>query len=275
MEGRKRKASAAARWARCLCGLGWLGWVVLAGACRDSVGTAVYATIDFPPSLTMDQLRVSGMVAGSGIGPHFLPEKPERLLANGDTFRVLLPSAPDKSEAELTVEGLREGTRVAMGSTKVQVLEGMEVDVTVRLEPAAPDDGEFCPDCPSGCCVSGVCTTPTFNTCGTGGIACRTCDPRTADTCASEGYCACGRGAACDPRTTDRCAGGACRCGSNAPCGFGQECVSGRCACTTNSCAGCCVSGVCAPGNTRDRCGKGGGTCMKCSNACSATGTCS
>jgi hypothetical protein len=275
MESRKRKASSAARWARSLCGIALLGWAVLAGACRDPVGTALYATIDFPPSLMMDQLLVSGLVAGSGIGPHYLPEKPERLLANGETFRVLLPSAPDKSEAELKVEGLREGTRVARGTVQVQILEGMEVDVTVRLEPAPPADGEFCPDCPDGCCMSGVCTTSTFNTCGTGGIACRTCEPRTADSCASAGYCACGRGPSCDPRTTDRCAFGVCRCGINPPCGFGQECVSGRCECTPSSCGGCCISGTCAPGNTKDQCGKGGGACVKCSNACSASGTCS
>jgi len=275
MESSKRKADSAAGWARCLCGIGLLGWGVLAGACRDPVGTALYATIDFPPSLMMDQLLVSGLVAGSGIGPHYLPEQPERLLANGETFRVLLPSAPDKSEAELKVEGLRVGTRVALGTVQVQILAGMEVDVTVRLEPAPPDGGEFCPDCPEGCCMSGICTASTFNTCGTGGIACRTCDPRSADSCASAGYCACGRGPSCDPRATDRCVFGVCRCGSNGPCGFGQECISGRCECTPSSCGGCCSSGLCDPGNTRDRCGKGGGACVKCANACDTTGTCS
>lgn len=276
MKAGKRHASARTRWAGSLCGLVLLGWAVLAGGCRESVGTALYVTIDFDPSMMMDQLRVSGTVAGSGVGPQVLPAQPERLLANGDTFRVLLPSAPDKAEAELTVEGLREGTRVSQGKAQVQVFENMEVDVTVRLEPAPPDGGEFCANCPDGCCMSGVCTTSTFNTCGTGGIACTMCNARTADSCSNEGFCACGRGAACDPRTTDRCLSGLCRCGINAPCGFGQECVSGRCECTPNSCAGCCSNGVCNPGNTKDRCGKGGGACVKCSGTCNTTtGTCS
>lgn len=276
MDSGKHHVSAGAQRGRWLCGLLLLGWAVLAGACRESVGTALYVTIDFDPSLMMDQLLVSGTVAGSGVGPQVLPETPERLLANGDTFRVLLPSAPNEAEAELKVEGLREGKRVALGTSKVQVLKDMEVDVTVRLEPAAPDDGEFCANCPDGCCVSGVCTTSTFNTCGTGGIACQKCDPNTASSCSSKGFCACGQGAACDPRTTDRCLNGFCRCGLNAPCGFGQECVSGRCQCTPNSCAGCCNAGVCEPGNTKDRCGKGGGMCVKCPSTCSpTTGTCS
>ena len=55
---------------------GVVGWVflralaagsgLLFAACRDSVGTALYVTIDFPPTLMMDQLLVSGTVAGSG-----------------------------------------------------------------------------------------------------------------------------------------------------------------------------------------------------------------
>ena len=109
MNERKRKASAAARWAGSFCGLWLLSSVLLFAACRDSVGTALYVTIDFPPNLLMDQLLVSGTVAGMDFGPHVLPEQPERLLANGDTFRVLLPPVPDNSEAELIVEGLARG----------------------------------------------------------------------------------------------------------------------------------------------------------------------
>jgi hypothetical protein len=290
MESRNRKANSAARWLGCFCGIWLVGLVVVSGACRDPVGTALYVTIDFPPSLLMDQLLVSGTVAGSGIGPQYLPEQPERILANGDSFRVLLPSAVDKSEAELTVEGLREGTRVAMGTGTAQIQEGSEVDITVHLEPATPPppppppdggvpdggptDPNFCPNCASGCCQGGICTTSTFNTCGSGGVACKVCDGR-ADSCAAAGFCACGRGPACDPRTTDRCAGGVCRCGLGFQCALGQECVSGRCECTANSCSGCCTTNnTCEPGNTKDVCGRGGADCRKCNRTCGPQGTC-
>ncbi|HYH97773.1 hypothetical protein [Hyalangium sp.] len=274
MVSRRHTASTVRGWGRYLCGLWLLGLATLSGACRESVGTALYVTIDFPPSLLMDQLLVSGTVADSGIGPQLLPAQPERLLANGETFRILLPSAPDGSEAVLQVAGMREGTRVALGTGQVQIQEGSEVDVTVRLEPAGPDDGSFCADCPDGCCMDGVCTAPTFNTCGTGGIACKQCDPQTASTCSSEGFCACGRGPACDPRTADRCSNGSCRCGGGGPCGFGQQCVSGRCECTPGSCTGCCSGNTCEPGNTKDECGQGGAACVKCNRTCNASGSC-
>lgn len=270
MENRKRKASAAAGWAGSFCGLWLLGSAVLFGACRDSPGTALYVTIDFPPSLLMDQLLVSGTVAGIGFGPRVLPEQPERLLANGETFRVLLPSVPDRSKAELTVEGLRQGAPVALGTSEVEVREGSEVDVTVRLEP----DGGFCPNCANGCCMNGVCTPSTFDTCGSGGIACVKCELRSADSCASQGACACGQGPACNPATTDQCIGGECKCGSGTACGFGQECVAGRCECTPTSCGGCCFSNICVPGNNVYACGQNGTVCMRCTNACSSTGTC-
>jgi hypothetical protein len=261
-----------------------LGLAVLVGACRDSVGTALYVTIDSPPSLLMDQLVVTGEVAGSDIGPHVLPEEPARTLTSGDTFRVLLPSAPDKSEAELLVEGRRQSTRVAFGTSRVQIREGSEVDVTVHLEPASTDggvpdggtpDAGFCPNCASGCCVGSSCTTPTFNTCGSGGIACVTCDRRTADSCASQGVCACGQGPSCNPATTDQCVSGQCKCGLNGPCGFGQQCVAGQCKCTPSSCGGCCFGNLCAPGNSVSACGQNGVVCQRCTMTCSATGTCS
>lgn len=259
----KRKASTA-RWrAGYLCGLWLLGWSVLLGACRDSVGTALYVTIDFPSSLTMDQLRVSGSVDGNDIPPHFLPEQPERTLTPGDTFRVLLSSVPDKTEAALQVAGLFETTRVALGETRVEIREGSEVDVTVRLEPISND---FCPNCPEGCCMSGICTAPTFSTCGTGGVACVTCDPHLANMCDARGVCTCGVNAACDARSSDRCVLGWCRCGTNASCGQGQVCVSGQCVCTPDSCNGCCAGNICHAGNEKDRCGQSGQACDKCTS---------
>jgi hypothetical protein len=242
-----------------------LGWGVLLGACRDPVGTALYVTIDFPPTLMMDQLRVSGTVAGSQIGPHLLPEQPSRALAQQETFRVLLPSAPDDAQAQLEIEGLRQGGRVARGTSQVRIQEGTEVDVTVRLEPTSIDG--FCLDCPEGCCKSGVCTTSTFNTCGTGGVACVACERSRTDACGPEGSCTCGTSGPCDPLITDACDNGQCRCGTTGPCGAGQQCVAGKCVCNATSCAtGCCFSNVCLPGTSEAACGTGGAACVKCGN---------
>ncbi|WP_224363578.1 hypothetical protein [Hyalangium versicolor] len=278
MEHGKRKGSAASGKVGSLCGLWLLVMGLVVGACRDSVGTALYVTIDFPSSIQMDQLLVSGVVAGSSIGPHVLPEQPERLLANGETFRILLSSVQGKAEAELTVEGMRQGERVALGTNRVEVREGDEVDITVHLDPASPDgepNGGSCPDCASGCCANGICTSPAFNTCGTGGVACVTCDPRTSNACSPQGACVCGQGPACDPITADQCINGQCKCGNASACGFGQECVAGKCECTPTSCGGCCNGNVCAPGNNINACGRNGVTCEKCKKTCNSTGTCS
>ncbi|WP_224247489.1 hypothetical protein [Hyalangium gracile] len=285
MGHRKRKEARAPLRAWSLCGLGLLALGVAVGACRDSIGTALYVTIDFPPSLQMDQLLVTGTVEGDGFGPHVLPEEPERLLTNGDTFRVLLSAAPDDAEAKLSVEGLRQGARIAVGTSEVRIQEGDEVDVTVRLEPAptpdggVPDggtpDGGFCPNCASGCCMNNVCTTSTFNTCGSGGIACVTCERKTADSCGPQGVCSCGQGPACDPAFSDQCTNGQCKCGNGPACGFGQTCVGGKCVCNPSSCGGCCFGNLCAPGNSKDACGRNGVECAKCRNTCGSTGTCS
>ncbi len=274
MRRRKPKTATATRWAGGLCGIGLLGWAVLLGACRDpdkASGTALYVTIQFSPALQMDQLRVSGNVAEDPIGPYLLPVQPERMLSSGETFRVLLPSAPHEATASLHLEGMREGAPVARGLAQAQVREGYEVDVTVHL---APDGESFCLNCPEGCCMSGFCTTSTFNTCGTGGIACVQCDPRTADACAPAGFCGCGQGAACDALTTDRCEGGQCRCGNGGPCGYGQQCVAGQCRCTPESCQGCCDGNTCEPGHERTRCGVGGVACRSCSRVCRSDGSC-
>jgi hypothetical protein len=240
---------------------------LLLGACRDASkasGTALFVTLDFPTTLFIDQLVVSGTVGENGIGPYVLPEQPERLLSNGETFRILLPSALDETPAEVTVEGLHEGTRVALGSGSVTTRKGREVELTVRMEPAAPVDPNFCVNCPTGCCMNGYCTVSTFQTCGTGGISCTTCNPATADACAQDGFCACGTSPACDPIASDRCDKGRCRCGTKEACPSGLQCVGGQCQCTTSSCSGCCDGNTCVPGNQRERCGTGGQGCRNC-----------
>ncbi|EAU65346.1 hypothetical protein [Stigmatella aurantiaca] len=273
---RFRNASVAGWRAPWLCGVLLLG--MLLGGCRDAKkasGTALFVTIDFPPTLFIDQLVVSGSVDGTGIGPYVLPEQPERLLSNGETFRILVPSAANSVPAEVTVEGLRESSRVALGTGSVETRKGYEVELTVRLEPASPPDTTFCVDCPTGCCMNGYCAVSTFQTCGTGGISCTACNPATADACSPDGFCACGSAPACNPVNADRCDKGRCRCGNRDACGPGLECVSGQCVCSPASCSGCCDGNTCVAGNQRDRCGTNGATCKNCVfQQCKAGGVC-
>ncbi|PTL80076.1 hypothetical protein DAT35_31265 [Vitiosangium sp. GDMCC 1.1324] len=267
----------------------WAGWpvlvctVLLLSACRDPArasGTALYVTTEFDPTLLLTQVRVWGSVeGGDAFGPHVLPEQPERLLYSGETLRVLLGDVANGVQAKVFIEGLRNDVVVARGEGGAQVRDGYEVEVTLQLEPISeqpngtPDGGTFCIGC-DGCCVQGHCTGTTFNTCGTGGIACVTCDPARADACDSRGVCVCGTNPACNEPGADRCVNGQCRCGSGAACAPGQECVDGACRCTANSCSGCCSGNTCEAGNTQSRCGKGGEACVQCKKGCNADHTC-
>jgi len=251
--------------------------VLLLGACRDSgtaSGTALYVTTEFDPTLLLTQVRVWGAVQeGAPFGPHVLPEQPARLLSSGETLRVVLGDGVTSGmQAKVYVEGLRDGGVVAQGQGTVQLRDGYEVDVTLRLEPSNPDT--FCLGC-AGCCKDGVCTTASLESCGAGGNTCAVCDSQRSDTCDARGVCVCGSNPACSDQTVDRCVGGQCKCGSTGPCAQGQECVDGTCRCTANSCAGCCLNNVCEPGNLKDKCGKGGESCRKCNRSCNADRTCS
>ncbi|WP_395837706.1 hypothetical protein [Archangium violaceum] len=263
------------------------GWMlalvcaVLLGACRDPArasGTALYVTTEFDPTLLLTQVRVWGSVEGDGstFGPDLLPEQPDRLLYSGETLRVLLGDIANGTQAQVSIEGLRNGVVVARGQGSAQIRDGYEVDVTLRLEPATPDNpdgGTFCVGC-DGCCRQGVCLDRTFQTCGAGGIACVTCDEARADTCDSRGVCVCGKNPACSGVGVDRCANGQCRCGNGPACAAGQECVNGTCLCTSNSCSGCCLNNTCQQGNTQSACGKGGDVCLQCRKNCNTDRTC-
>lgn len=277
----------------CTGGWGRAGWrgvlglvcAVLLASCRDPAaasGTALYVTTEFDPTLLLTQVRVGGSVeGGQPFGPHVLPEQPTRLLYSGETLRVLLEDEPNGVQATVYVEGLRDNVVVARGEGSAQLRDGYEVDITVRLEPAAPEDpntgnpdGGVCGGC-DGCCSSGgTCSPRTFQTCGAGGSACVTCDPARADACDARGVCVCGTAPSCSSARVDRCVNGQCQCGTGGACAPGQECVDGMCLCTPNSCSGCCSNNVCAAGNTRDVCGKGGAVCLKCNKACNADHTC-
>lgn len=257
---------------------GWklvLVCAVLLGACREegtASGTALYVTTQFEPTLLLTQVRVWGTVdEGAPFGPHVLPEQPARLLSSGETLRVLLGDVPNGVRARVYVEGLRDGSAVARGESTVQIRDGYEVDVSLRLEPTNPDT--FCIGC-TGCCQDGTCIGATLETCGAGGNACVVCDPVRTDTCDARGLCVCGANPACTGLNVDRCENGQCKCGNNGPCAQGQECVDGTCRCTPDSCAGCCSGNICEPGNTRDKCGKDGALCKKCDKSCNADRVC-
>ncbi|HEX8437171.1 hypothetical protein [Archangium sp.] len=268
--------------------LGLVCAVVLA-SCRDPAavsGTALYVTTTFDPTLLLTQVRVGGSVeGGQPFGPQVLPEQPDRLLYSGETLRVLLEDVPNGVQAKVYVEGLRNNVLVARGEGTAQIRDGYEVDVTVRLEPAAPEEppdagtgppdaGSSCSGC-AGCCANGdTCSPRTFQTCGAGGSACVACDPARADGCDARGVCVCGSAPSCSGTRVDRCVNGQCQCGAGGACAPGQECVDGTCRCSPNSCSGCCSNNVCEPGDTRDKCGKGGETCRKCNKECRADRTC-
>jgi len=264
---------------------GWrlvLVGAVLLGACRDPAkvsGTALYVTTEFAPTLLITQLRVWGEVDGQPrFGPEVLPQDARRLLTSGETLRVLLGDVPNGVRAEVSIEGLRDNTVVARGTSGADIRDGYEVEVSLRLEPTEPpggNPGTFCLGC-EGCCIQGQCTPSTFNTCGTGGIACVACDPNLATGCDGRGVCVCGIAPSCSPRTSDRCFLGQCRCGNSQACGPGQQCVSGQCVCSPESCAGCCMGNTCVEGTTQEQCGKGGGVCQKCdkNTRCTAEAIC-
>ncbi len=121
--------------------------------------------------------------------------------------------------------------------------------------------------------MDGTCRARTFNTCGTGGIACKQCNPFTTNICLPQGVCGCGSGPACTWSKVDRCEAGQCKCGSSSACGPGQQCVDGECRCTPESCDGCCDGNTCKPGNEKSQCGSNGEACQKCRHGC-ANGTC-
>ncbi len=272
---------------------GWRGVLalvcaVLLASCQDrgpASGTALYVTTQFDPTLLLTQVRVWGSVeSGPSFGPQLLPEQQDRVLHSGETLRILLGNVANGTTATVSVEGLRDRVVVARGTGTAQVRDGYEVDVNLRLEPTSPnptggdggttDPGDgFCAGC-EGCCYNGRCTSPSFNTCGSGGIACVACDPARANACDPRGVCVCGTNPSCTGLNVDRCEGGQCKCGSSSPCGPGQECVDGTCRCTPNSCSGCCAGSTCEPGNTKDKCGKGGEACRKCNRTCNSDRTC-
>ena len=255
-----------------------LGSVLLLGACRDparAAGTALYVKAEFDPTLLLTQVRVWGDVeGGSTFGPHVLPDQPERVLHSGETVRVLLGAdTANGVRAQVHLEGLRDNTVVARGSGETQVRDGYEVDVTLRLEAVPSGNDTFCLNC-EGCCQQGFCASRSFNTCGTGGIACVACDARMANGCDSRGVCVCGASPACSSVTADRCTFGLCRCGGGQACDAGQVCVDGACRCTKESCAsGCCSGNTCEPGTNKDKCGNAGDMCRKCAR-CTANGVC-
>ncbi|CAM3946465.1 hypothetical protein COSO111634_29675 [Corallococcus soli] len=264
---------------RLLLASGILSLVALA-ACRDpaaAAGTALFVTTEFEPSLNLTQLRVSGTVAGGmDVPASMIPEAADRTLQNGETFRVLLGDAANGAQATVRVEGLRDGTVLAVGEASATVRDGYEVEVTVQLGSGTKPDGgtsTFCMDCRDGCCRDGVCTSRTARTCGVGGVACEDCTEDKADTCTAQGTCGCGNGPACGANAS-ACFGGRCICGGGPACGPGLACKGGQCVCDPSTCDGCCDRNSCIESPNRNQCGRNGQACKKCDKKCNPDGTC-
>ncbi|HZH77448.1 MAG TPA: hypothetical protein VEY88_15590, partial [Archangium sp.] len=146
---------------------------VLLAACPDpriASGTSLYVTTEFDPTLLLTQVRVWGSVeSGPTFGPQLLPEQQDRVLHSGETVRILLGNVANGTTATVQVEGLRDRVVVAKGMGSVQVRDGYEVDVNLRLEPTSTNPpagggdggtgnpGDFCAGC-EGCCYGGRCT---------------------------------------------------------------------------------------------------------------------
>ncbi|RYZ36148.1 MAG: hypothetical protein EOO71_32900 [Myxococcaceae bacterium] len=244
-------------------------------ACRDpaaAAGTALFVTTEFEPSLNLNQLRVSGTVAGGmDVPASLIPEAADRTLQNGETFRVLLSDAAGGAQATVRVEGLRNGAVLATGEASATVRDGYEVEVTVKL---AGGNATFCMDCKDGCCRDGVCTSRTSRTCGSGGVACTDCTDNKADTCTPQGTCGCGPGPACGPNA-GACFAGRCICGLGPACGPGLACSSkGQCVCDASTCNGCCDGNSCIEAPNKNQCGRNGTACQKCDKKCNPDGSC-
>jgi len=268
--------------------------VLATSGCQDAAkaaGTALYVTADFDPLLQLTQFEVAGQVeGGDDIPSTLLPENPGRILQSGETFRVLLPEAPDGARVTLRLKGRSGVSLAAEGTQEAQVRAGYEVDVRVELVPwsEVPDGGgtdagtrdagnpgSACANCPEGCCRNGLCVPRTFQSCGVGGADCTVCNADRANACSTRGSCTCGGNPVCSGTNVDRCDNGQCKCGSSGPCGEGKACVNGQCRCTSSSCPnGCCSGDTCEPGNTQAKCGTGGEACQQCRKDCTSARVC-
>jgi len=278
--------------------------VLATSGCQDAakeVGTALYVTAEFDSQLQLTQFQVAGQVEDGGDIPStLLPENPGRILQSGETFRVLLPEAPDSARVTLRLKGLSGVSLAAEGTAEAQVRAGYEVDVRVELVPwsevpdgvgtdagtdsGTPDAGNSCGNCRDGCCRDGSCVPRTFQSCGVGGVDCTACNANRANACSALGTCTCGVNSACSGPNVDRCDNGQCKCGTSGPCGAGQACVNGQCKCGSNGPCGegqACVNGQCKCGSSGpcrpdQECVNGQCSCTSssCPNGCCAGDTC-
>jgi hypothetical protein len=105
----------------------------------------------------------------------------------------------------------------------------------------------------TSCCTSADCGSG--GTCAGGDCTCRTGFKSCQGTCIPDDACC---SADCGP--CESCQGAACV----FICQAEQECVSGQCRCTANSCDGCCDGNTCQDGDTTAFCGSDGETCDTC-----------
>ncbi len=236
----------------------WSTLLAVLSAC--SPASSFLLEIDLGEAPETEQLRIVGRSGDALLfGPTIRPDIARGPLSGVQTLRVLLP-AQAEGVASIAVEGLVGGKVRAARSAEARIEVGAEVRVPLRLSLAQPACGEC-----EGCCEGDKCVGRSLAACGSGGVACVSCNPTVADQCTSQGRCACGVGPSCAPELgSDRCVGGQCRCGTGNPCEPGLRCDSGVCRCSPESCAGCCVGNACLSGNEDNACGAAGTLCTQC-----------
>ncbi len=226
---------------------------------RTANGTALYVRVSFDPGLGITQLRAEvSAEQRTSLEAVQVPEQPEGPLQGEQTLRVLLPDALADAPVTVEVQGLAAGQVVAAGQGRATVVQGYEVEVSIRLtalvtDPdAGVDAGEHGgEDAGDGGGEDGGVDG------GEDAGVCSTCDPSLSDECSPTEGCRCGDGPSCDE---------------------GQRCTGGACTCDGSSCPnGCCAETACQTPSV-STCGAGGSNCIACiegaADTCSSEGTC-
>lgn len=201
--------------------------LLLSVAACQAPRPSLFVEIEDPEALAPTQVQVK--VEASGLALEITrPEAAGVPLEGTQSIRLWLPDKLAGTTVQLQVSALRDGALVGAAAAAVQVRGDGETQARVQLrseDPRCP--GEACPcdasTCPTGCCLEGGCVeSPTPAACGTAGNAC----------------------SACPGELTDVCVEGACRCGSELPCGPGYRCQAGACipdglgsACSVTGCS--------------------------------------
>ncbi len=105
--------------------------------------TGVELTVHFAESAALEQLSITGTVAGAeAFEPGLVPDPPRALAPEGETLAILLPPELAGSILRIRVDGLRDGVAVAAEAGEVPLVAGVLVPLQLSLgDPATCGDG--------------------------------------------------------------------------------------------------------------------------------------